>query len=178
MSIAAHVMAEGERSNPALTHGARSVTERVRKHPRSAEAGITLIELLVVMAIVSAMMAIAYPNVTSGLEGIRLKTTVDRAGQFWIEARQHADRYQTPVQVTLDPEKNEARAVAAVGGWRNDFPLHASLQIAQPEVKATFLVFPGAPSPEFRLVIKGETGGVAGLKINVFTGVAEEWDGK
>ena len=47
--------------------------------------------LLVVMAIVSAMMAIAYPNVTSGLEGVRLKTTVDRAGQFWIEARQHAD---------------------------------------------------------------------------------------
>ncbi len=130
------------------------------------------------MAIVSAMMAIAYPNVTSGLEGIRLKTTVDRAGQFWIEARQHADRYQTPVQVTVDPEKSQARAAAAAGDWRAEFPLHASLKIAKPAEKATYVLYPGAPSPEFRLLLQGETGGRAGVKINVFTGVPEEWNGE
>ena len=145
---------------------------------RSAESGVTLIELLIVLAIVGAMMAIAYPSVTSGLEGIRIKTAVDQAGRFWIEARQQADRRQTPVQVTLDPEKNEGRAVAAAGGWRSRLPLHVSLSISRPAEKATYLIFPGAPSPEFRLLLQGESGSRAGVKINVFTGVPEEWDGE
>ncbi len=145
---------------------------------RSAETGITLIEMLIVMVIVGAMMAIAYPNVTSGLEGIRLKTSVDRLGQFWLEARQHADRYQTPVQVSVDPARSEARAVGALDAWRAEFPLYSTLKIAQPKKRATFLIYPGAPSPEFRVLLEGETGGAAGVRINVLTGVPEDWDGK
>ena len=148
-----------------------------RRRGRATEAGITLIELLVVMAIVSAMMAIAYPNVTSGLEGIRLKAAIDRAGQFWIEARQHADRYQTPVQVAVDPEKNQVLAVAATGVWRSALEQHDSLKIVRPAARVVYVLYPGAPSPAFRLMLEGEAGGSAGVKINVFTGVPEEWDG-
>ncbi len=39
----------------------------------------------------------------------------------------------------------------------------------------SLILYPGDPPPEFRLFLKAPAG--AGLKVNVFTGVPEEWDG-
>ena len=66
-------------------HGSRL---EVRRLNGSTERGITLIELLVAMAIVALMVSISYPTMTRGLDGIRLKTAVDRAGTFFNAARQ------------------------------------------------------------------------------------------
>lgn len=143
----------------------------------SSTSGITLIELLVVVAIVALVMAIAFPNVTSGLDGIRLKTTVDRVGSFWSSARQRADRFQTPVQVTVDPEANELRAAAVTNDWSDSFDISNRLSMVGLEEPRRYLIYPGAPSPSFELLLQAESGGQAGIKINIFTGVPEEWDG-
>jgi prepilin-type N-terminal cleavage/methylation domain-containing protein len=142
----------------------------------SSTSGITLIEMLVVVGIVSIVLTIAFPNVTSGLDGIRLKTAVDRVGSFWSAARQRADRFQTPVQVTVDPEKNELRAASVANDWSASFDLSNRLHVAGIEQPQRYLLYPGAPSPDFRLILEAESGGRAGLKINVFTGVPEVWD--
>lgn len=143
----------------------------------SSTSGMTLIEMLVVVGIVSIVLTIAFPNVTSGLDGIRLKTAVDRVGSFWSAARQRADRFQTPVQVTVDPEKNELRAASAANDWNDSFDLSNRLHIAGLEQPQRYLLYPGAPSPDFRLMLEAESGSRAGIKINVFTGVPEDWDG-
>lgn len=143
---------------------------------RSA-AGITLIELLIVMAIVSLMLGIAYPNVTAGLEGIRLKTTVDRAASFWADARQRADRFQEVVQVTIDPEKSEVRAMSAHSLWKETFEIGDGLSFAAPEKESSYMLYPGSPSPQFRLVLETASGGRSGLKVNILTGLPEQWDG-
>jgi prepilin-type N-terminal cleavage/methylation domain-containing protein len=140
-------------------------------------SGITLIEMLVVVGIVSIVLAIAFPNVTSGLDGIRLKTAVDRVGSFWSAARQRADRFHTPVQVTVDPQKNELRAASADNDWKASFDLSNRLHVAELEQPQRYLLYPGAPSPDFRLMLEAESGGRAGIKVNVFTGVPEDWDG-
>ena len=143
----------------------------------SSTSGITLIEMLIVVGIVALVMAIAFPNVTSGLDGIRLKTTVDRVGSFWSTARQRADRFQIPVQVTVDPEANELRAAAVSNDWNTSFDLTNRIHVVGFEEPRRYLIYPGTPSPAFALMLGSESGGQAGIKINVFTGVPEDWDG-
>ncbi len=145
---------------------------------RSSTSGITLIELLVVVGIVALVLAIAFPNVTSGLDGIRLKTTVDEVGSFWSSARLRADRFQTPVQVTVDPKQNELRAAAVSNDWSDSLDLTERLHIADVEEPQRYLIYPGSPSPDFRLLLEADGGSRAGVKINVFTGVPEDWDGE
>lgn len=140
-------------------------------------SGITLIEMLVVVGIVALVMAIAFPNVTSGLDGIRLKTTTDRVGSFWSSARQRADRFQTPVQVTVDPFANELRAAAVTNDWSDSFDLTNRIHVVGLIGPRRYLIYPGTPSPAFQLMLEAESGGQSGIKINVFTGVPEDWDG-
>lgn len=130
------------------------------------------------MAIVAAMMAVAYPNVTSGLEGIRVRSAASQAGAFWATARQRADRFQEVVQVTVDPKARALRAVSAVGDWSESLELEAGMFIATPEEPRSWLLYPGTPSPQFALVLEGEQGARAGVKVHVLTGVPEEWDGE
>jgi len=129
------------------------------------------------MAIISLMLGISYPNVTAGLDGIRLKTTVDRAASFWAEARQRADRYQEVVQVTIDPQMSEIRAMSAHSSWKKTFVVEDELSFAAPEKESAYMLYPGSPSPQFRLVLETPTGGRSGLKVNVLTGLPELWDG-
>ncbi|MBI1354897.1 MAG: prepilin-type N-terminal cleavage/methylation domain-containing protein [Acidobacteria bacterium] len=142
-----------------------------------ATAGLSLIELLIVMAIVGLMLGIAYPNVTSGLDGIRLKTSVSRAGAFWAAARQRADRFQEVVQVTVDPKANEVRALGAETGWKDALRLDASIHIAGLKQAQSYLLYPGTPSPQFELFLEADSGGRSGLRVNLLTGVPEEVDG-
>ncbi len=152
--------------DPRLTaHGSR----RTRK-----TSGLALIELLIVMAIVGLMLGIAYPNVSSGLDGIRLKTSVSRAGAFWAAARQRADRYQEVVQVTVDPAANEIRALSAESPWRESYRLDESVRIVGLKEPVNYLLYPGTPSPQFELRFTAASGGSAGLRVNVLTGVPEE----
>ena len=148
---------------------------RERAEPGSRNAGITLIELLIVMGIVGLIMGIAYPNVTSGLDGIRLKTTADRAGAFWSAARQRADRFQQVVQVVIDPKTNELRAASVNGDWKDALPFGESLRVQQPKERAAYLLYPGAPSPRFELLLAAGDDSTAGVRVNILTGVPEEW---
>lgn len=144
-----------------------------REQSRS-RAGISLIELLIVMAIVGLMLGIAYPNVSSGLDGIRLKANVSRAGAFWSAARQRADRFHEVVQVTVDPKANELRALAADSTWREAYQLDESIRIAGLQEPVRYLIYPGTPSPKFELRLTSTSGGSSGLRVNILTGVPEE----
>ncbi len=148
-----------------------------RMSGRGGDAGVTLIELLVVMAIVALLMGIAYPNVTAGLDGIRLKTAADRSGSFWSAARQRADRHQQVVHVVIDPKKNELRAASVDGSWRDELSFGDALHVQQPAARTAFLLYPGAPSPEFELLLASRSDSVAGVRVNILTGVPEAWSG-
>lgn len=127
------------------------------------------------MAIVGLVMGVAYLNVSTGLDGIRLKTMADRSGAFWSAARQHADRYQQVVQVVIDPKQNELRAASVDGKWRDALPFGDALRVQQPKERAAFLLYPGAPSPKFEILLATGEDRAAGVRVNILTGVPEEW---
>lgn len=143
---------------------------------RSA-AGITLIELLVVVAIISLMVAISFPTLTTGLDGYRLRAAVDRAGTLFQQARVEADRRQQPVQFTADPEANQLRVLAADASWRETLDFDDGVRLVQPRGVQNWMLYPATPPPRVRLLLEAQTGGRRGLSINVFTGVAEDWNG-
>jgi prepilin-type N-terminal cleavage/methylation domain-containing protein len=143
----------------------------------STESGITLIELLIVMALIALMVSISYPTLTRGLDGVQLKTSVGQAGSFFSRVRQAADRRQQPVQLTVDPKKNRLIAIAVDGGWDDQLAFQNRIRVAFPAQPVSLMLYPGHPAPRFRLLLANESGGRDGLQVNVFTGVAENWDG-
>jgi prepilin-type N-terminal cleavage/methylation domain-containing protein len=145
---------------------------------RRGRAGITLIEILVAMAIVAVIASISYPSFTAGLDGIRLKTANNKASSFFMAARNRADRFQSAVQLTADPEKNELRAVSVDGKWEDRLKFESGIEVASPEEAVSLILFPGNPPPQFRMLLRSPRESTAGFKINVFTGTAEDWDGE
>jgi prepilin-type N-terminal cleavage/methylation domain-containing protein len=142
---------------------------------RSAVSGITLIELLVVVALIALMASISYPTLTAGLDGFRLRSAVDHAGTFFHQARVQADRRQQAVQVTADTEANQLRALSVDASWRDSLDFTGGVRIVGPPGQQSWLLYPGAPPPRARLLLEAKTGSRRGLSLNVFTGVAEDW---
>jgi prepilin-type N-terminal cleavage/methylation domain-containing protein len=155
---------------------ARPYSDTIEPRPTRAQSGITLIELLVAMAIIGLMLAITFPSFTSGLDGIVLRSDIDRAGSFFSQARLQADRLQQPVQLTADPQGHKLTAVSVDGSWEESFVLHDRSQIVFPQEKQSVILHPSTPAPQFRLLLESERGARAGLQINVFTAVPEDWN--
>ena len=143
---------------------------------RRSDSGITLVELLVGLTIIAVILAIAWPNLTTGIDGIRLRTTVDNIAVFFTEARNVSDRLQTPVQITVLPEEDQLHAVTIDGDWRNVYELPDRIHIIVPRETGAVILFPGAPTPGLRLLLEAEHGPQTGLRFNIFTGVAEKWE--
>ncbi len=145
------------------------------KQRQGAQQGITLVELLVAMAIIGLMLAITFPSFTAGLDGIVLRSDIDRAGSFFNQARLQADRLQQPVQLTADPGERKLTAISVDGAWEESFALNERCSIVFPKEKQSVILHPGTPAPRFRLLLQSERGASAGLQINIFTGVPEDW---
>jgi len=154
----------------------QAAPSRHRKGSRSSRSGITLIELLVTLAIIALIVSIAYPSMTTGIDGIRLRTSVDDIAAFFNEARNMSDRFQTPVQITVLPEDDRLHAATMDGVWQNVYELPDRVRVVIPREAGVVVIYPGAPMPGLRMLLEAEYGGRTGLRFNIFTGVAEKWE--
>ncbi len=132
--------------------------------------GITLIELLVAMAIAGMMVAIAYPSLTGGLDGIRLRTAGQSVAAFLNNAHGRAERDQAPVEVLIDPGRNQMSAQSLDGKWERAVNLAEGVRIAEVRPAAEpgprrFVILPGVPAPGVRVRLETFRGRslVAGL---------------
>ncbi|MDA1312024.1 MAG: prepilin-type N-terminal cleavage/methylation domain-containing protein [Acidobacteria bacterium] len=150
--------------------------DRDQRSWSSLKRGITLIEMLVTLAIISLIVSIAYPSMTTGIDGIRLHTSVDNIAAFFSEARNMSDRFQTPVQITLLPAQDRLHAATIDGAWQKVYELPRRVHIVFPREAGTVVLFPGSPTPALRMLLQAEHGRRTGLRFNIFTGTAEKWE--
>ena len=148
---------------------------RVRARP--VQAGITLIEMLVVMTLIGLAVGIAYPTVSGGLSEIRLRGAAEEAQTFFLQAKQYADRRQEVVQLTIDPEGNRLRALSETGRWLETLEFKDGIAVASRNEAHSVIFFPGSPPPAFELMLAAGEGERLGFRVNVLTGLPEEWEG-
>ena len=157
-------------------------------------SGITLLELLVAMAIAGMIMAVSFPSVIAGLDGIRLQTTARRVGAFINLARAAADRDQLPVEIRIEPASNRLSALSADGSWGRELKMEPGVRIAgAPAVSApagqegqqgpqpvqddaqgaSWVLLPGVPAPRFSVRLVSERGRSVMVTLDPLTGVPE-----
>ncbi|HYM13030.1 MAG TPA: prepilin-type N-terminal cleavage/methylation domain-containing protein [Bryobacterales bacterium] len=140
--------------------------------------GITLLELLVTMAIISMIVAIAFPSFLSGLDGIRLQSAARRMAAFLNVARGEADREQLPVEIRIDPGQNQVSALSADGSWERELRLEDGVRMAGaggPEGAPgtpvqRFVVLPGVPAPRMQVRLETERGRSLAVSVDPLTG--------
>lgn len=155
------------------TAAARDLNKRCMP---SRESGITLVEMLVTLAIIALIVSIAYPSMTTGIDGIRLRTSVDNIAVLFTEARNMSDRFQTPVQITVMPSENRLHAATIDGAWQKIYELPDRVHVVIPRETGAVVLYPGSPTPGLRMLLEAEYGARTGLRFNIFTGVAEKWE--
>lgn len=149
----------------------------MRSQQQSARAGVTLVEMLVVMTLIGLMVSIAYPTVTGGLSGIRLRGAIGNAQAFFLQAKQYADRQQQVVQLTVDPEANHLRVLSATGDWVETLDFKDGVAVSGLKDSHSVILFPGSPAPAFELLLAVGEDEQLGIRVNVLTGLPEDWDG-
>lgn len=145
---------------------------------RRGPAGITLLELLVALAIAGMIMAISFPSVTTGLDGVRLQTTARRVAAFVNVARGEADREQLPVEILIDLDRNRISAATATRSWERSMGIEEGIRLAAvwPEAEARmrrFMVIPGVPAPRFRMQLDSRRGRSVTVALDPLTGVPQ-----
>ena len=126
--------------------------------------GITLLELLVAMAIAGMILAISFPSMAGGLDGVRLQTSARRAAAFVNLARARAERDQVPVEIVVEPRRNRISALSADGRWERELALPDEVRLAMPDTPYGAKADPGEP---LRLVVI--PGVPAGLRVTLTT---------
>jgi Tfp pilus assembly protein FimT len=147
---------------------------------RKRGGGITLLELLVTMAIAGMILAISFPSVIAGLDGVRLQTSGRRIGAFLNMAQGRADRDQAPVEIRIDLEQNQISASAADGRWERTLDLEPGVRIASVSPAAgnegttsRFVMLPGVPAPRFRIRLGSARGRALTVSVDPLTGTPQ-----
>jgi prepilin-type N-terminal cleavage/methylation domain-containing protein len=152
--------------------------------PRAARRrGVTLMELLVALALAGMILAISFPSLTRGLDGIRLQTSARRLAAFINDVRARAERAQQPVEIVIEPQNNRLSALSAGGDWDRELALEAGVRIsavlpvppgnALPEDPRRFVLLPGVPGPRFQVQLTGRHGELLAVGVDPLSGVPE-----
>ncbi len=126
--------------------------------------GITLLELLVAMSLAGMILAISFPTVTRGLDGVRLQASGRRVAAFVNLVRSRAERDQTPIEIRIEPRRNRISALSADGRWERELQLPEEVQLVEPEPAPGGEA--GPPEPLRLIVIPGVP---AGLRVQLST---------
>ena len=73
---------------------------------RVGNAGVTLIEMMVVVALISLMVGISFPAITSGIDSLRLNAATNSVVSFLDSGLSRAERRQQVVEITISKADN------------------------------------------------------------------------
>ncbi len=143
-----------------------------------ARKGITILEMMVVVAIISLMVGLMFPSITSGLDGIKLNTASDDVSSFLNGAMERANRRNTPVEVTFLTAENAIVLRSTEAGFerRLDLPQGVTLEkilpdnIANSGLPRVILIYPGGTVPRIGVQIATSQGRRRIIRIDPITG--------
>jgi len=130
----------------------------------------------VAMALAAMVMAISFPSIASGLDGVRLQSSGRRLAAFLNTARQRAERDQAPVEITVDSGRNQVRAMPVTGRWEQSLELADGVRIlGEPgeESVRRWMVYPNVPPPRLRVRLGAGRGRSLGVEVDPLSGTPQ-----
>ena len=141
---------------------------------------LTLIEMVVVVALISLMVGISYPAITSGIDSLRLNAATNGVVSFLDYGLSRAERRQQMVEITISKAENSLEMRSSEPGFFRKMQMPEGVSIVQvlpqvpadnPDLKRNFLLYPGGTVPPFGLQLINRRNVQRVVRVDPITGV-------
>lgn len=154
-------------------------TLSVGKTERSSQSGITLMEMLVVTAIISLMVGISFPAITSGVDSLRLNAATNSVVGFFNSGLNRAERRQQVVEITILKTENALIMRSTEAGFFRRLELPDGITITHvfpelpenPDAPHSFFLYPGGTAPRFGVQLTNRRNVERIVRVDPITGV-------
>lgn len=149
--------------------------------PRFQQRGVTLAEMLVVVTIISLMVGIGFPAITSGVETLRLQSAANSVVTFWNAALNRAERRQQVIEITIEAAKRQLTMRSVEPGFREEVELPDGVTISallpadgRPlEEARRYYLYPGGTVPRVGVEIENRKRGKRIVTVDPVSGVPQ-----
>ena len=146
---------------------------------RQNRSGVTLIELMVVVALISLMVGISFPAITSGIDSLRLNAATNGIVSFLNSGVDRAERRQQLVEITVSKPDNalEMRSTEAEFYRKLSMPDGVTIThvlpelVDNPDAPRTFDLYPGGTVPGFGIEVINRKNVERIVRVDPITGV-------
>lgn len=159
-----------------------SLAGKIRPGGRT-RAGVTLIEMMVVVALISLMVGISYPALTSGIESLRLNAATNGVVSFLDYGLSRAERRQQVVEIVISKEDNSIEMRSSEPGFYRKLQMPEGVSIVQvypplpeqssgdPDLIRNFLLYPGGAVPPLGVQLINRRNVQRVVRVDPITGV-------
>jgi len=137
-----------------------------------------MIELLVVVALISLMVSISFPALTSGIDTLRLNAATNGIVSFLNSGLDRAERRQQMVEITVSKSRNSLEMHTTSEKFERKFAMPDGVSITHvlPELEGdpsdrTFVLYPGGTVPGFGIELVNRKRADRIVRIDPITGV-------
>jgi len=143
------------------------------------ESGITLVELVVVVALISLIVGISFPAITSGVDSLRLNAATNSVVSFFNTGLSRAERRQQVVEITISKTENLLSMRSTEPGFSRKLELPEGVSITHilpelpqnPEAPRSFMLYPGGTVPRFGVALVNRKNVERIVRVDPITGV-------
>jgi competence protein ComGC len=143
------------------------------------ETGVTLIEMVVVVLLISLIVGISLPTLTSGIDTLRLNQATTGIVSFVNSGLNRAERRQQVVEIVISKRDNSLSMRSTEPGFTRDFALPEGVTIAhilpeipdEPDAPRSFLLYPGGTAPRFGIEVVNRRNVERIVRVDPITGV-------
>jgi len=135
--------------------------------------------MLVVVAIISLMVGISFPAITSGIDSLRLNAATNGVVSFFNTALNRAERRQQVVAITISKTENEISMRSTEPGFVRKLDIPQGVTITRifpelpdnPDAPRMFLLYPGGTVPRFGVQLMNRRNVERIVRVDPITGV-------
>jgi len=145
------------------------------------DAGVTLVELLVVVTLISFIVGISFPAITSGIDSLRLNAATNSVVSFFNTGLSRAERRQQVVEITISKAENALSMRSSEAGFSRKLDLPEGVSITHvlpelpqnPDAPRSFLLYPGGTVPHFGVALVNRRNVERIVRVDPITGVPQ-----
>lgn len=142
-------------------------------------SGMTLIEMVVVVGIISLIVGVSLPAVTSGIDSLRLNAATTSVVSFVNSGLNRAERRQQVVEITISKNENALSMRSTEPGFFRKLELPDGVTITHvlpeslenPDEPRIFMLYPGGAPPRFGVQLMNRRNVERIVRVDPITGV-------